>query len=956
MASGDRPDLWTADPDRWDALLERDAELAELAALAEAARSGSGSLVVVEGPAGIGKSRLLHEACSEAARRGMVVLSARGTQIERDFGFGAACQLFEARARMASRARRRRLFAGSAGLVRPLLLGSRDGGRLLAGELVTALHGLYWLCVNLTELAPVVLAIDDAHWVDPPTLRWLRYLAPRLDGLALLVLVAVRSDEPLGHDEDLAEVRAGPETRTLRLSHLSQTAVTAMIRAAMGEAAAREFCGACAEVTGGNPLYVRELIVSLVADGVVPAVEAAASVLAQSPASIAAAVVRRLRRHAAALRLAQAVAVLGHAPDLQVAAVLAGLDHVTATGAADLLAAMGVLRPGWPLDFVHPIVRTAIYGNLPAGERALLHRRAAGLLDAAGESPDAVAGQLLASEPAGEEWSVEALRRAARHAMARGAPESALAYLRRALAERPPAAARAAVLREAGMAAFQCGDPGGGEYLKEALALAHEPVMRAEIALVLGRALLLADRVEAAVEVLWSGLGQLGAAPVLSLGIETQLISTGLLHPSTWIRSRERLARWRAEQPPDSPDGRRLTACLAMWSMLDGEPATAVRDVAERALSAGRLLAENTAASTFFHLAANALACADWLGLALHLFDLALEDARRRGSLTGFTLTSCFRADANYRAGRLADAEADARAALAARNLGERSLLAPMALAELIQVLIERGELELAAAALGEHGIDPDAGDGFGQCAMRYARGRLRLSRGMAEDGLQDLMACGRWLERWGSCNPSLWPWRSDVAVGLAVQGRAAEARRLALEEVDLARPLQQPRTLGMALRAAGLVQGADSGLEMLRESVETLASSPAPLEYARALVDLGSAIRRAGGSRDARRPLHEGLDLADRCGATGLAARARQELAVAGGRPRRPRLSGVLALTPSERRVAQMAARGMSNRQIAEALFLSVKTVETHLGRGFDKLEITSRRELAGVLADGRS
>src|SRR5262245_16922369 len=215
--------------------LERDAELAELAALAAAARSGSGRVVVVEGPAGIGKTRLLEVACSDARVSGMSVLSARGAEMERDLGFGAVHQLFGVLVRRVSGAERRRLFAGTASLVEPLVLGVADGGQPSAEDRFVALHGLYWLCANLAERAPLVLAVDDAHWVDLPTLRWLQFLSRRLDGLPILVVIAIRSDEPLVDGEELAEIRAAAETRTLRLSQLSGPAVAAMVRAKMGQ-------------------------------------------------------------------------------------------------------------------------------------------------------------------------------------------------------------------------------------------------------------------------------------------------------------------------------------------------------------------------------------------------------------------------------------------------------------------------------------------------------------------------------------------------------------------------------------------------------------------------------------------------------------------------------------------------------------------------------------------------
>jgi DNA-binding CsgD family transcriptional regulator len=161
------------------------------------------------------------------------------------------------------------------------------------------------------------------------------------------------------------------------------------------------------------------------------------------------------------------------------------------------------------------------------------------------------------------------------------------------------------------------------------------------------------------------------------------------------------------------------------------------------------------------------------------------------------------------------------------------------------------------------------------------------------------------------------------------------------------------PRAIGMALRAAGLVEGGERGLELLDEAVVVLEPSPARLEYARALTDHGAALRRANRRAAARDPLRRALDVADACGAKPLAARARQELRAAGGRPRRPRMSGAESLTASERRIAQMAADGLSNPEIAQALFITKKTVESHLGSVYRKLDIRSRTEIAATLHD---
>jgi DNA-binding CsgD family transcriptional regulator len=175
----------------------------------------------------------------------------------------------------------------------------------------------------------------------------------------------------------------------------------------------------------------------------------------------------------------------------------------------------------------------------------------------------------------------------------------------------------------------------------------------------------------------------------------------------------------------------------------------------------------------------------------------------------------------------------------------------------------------------------------------------------------------------------------------------------LAGEEVSLARTFGAPGPLGVALRATALVGPAGERLERLREAVRCLERSHAALDRGRALVELGAELRRVGRRREAREALRGGMDLAQRCEATRLETRASEELTAAGARPRRQRLSGSEALTPRERQVAQLAARGVRNRDIAQRLFITPKTVEWHLGNAYRKLELHSRGSLIGALGE---
>ena len=267
----------------------------------------------------------------------------------------------------------------------------------------------------------------------------------------------------------------------------------------------------------------------------------------------------------------------------------------------------------------------------------------------------------------------------------------------------------------------------------------------------------------------------------------------------------------------------------------------------------------------------------------------------------------------------------------------------------LTHVLLERGEVARAEELIAGTSLD-DVQD-VHRLHFLHARGRLRLEAGAAEQGVADFMELGALAESVDVLNPAFVPWRSQAAIALQRLGREEEARELAREELTLSRSWGAPRTVGVSLRAAGLVEGGQTGEALLREAVEVLADSTARLEHARALVDLGALLRRGNSRSEARNLLREGVELAHRCGATALTERGNDELAATGAHRRTVVLSGLDELTASERRVAQMAAEELSNKEIAQALFVTVKTVEQHLGRVYRKLDLSSRRQLAGAL-----
>jgi DNA-binding CsgD family transcriptional regulator len=954
----------SGDANETEGLLERDGELGQLAADQAGARDGSGRVVLISGPAGIGKTALLRCVQQQAEGEGMLVLRARGVELEQGFAFGVVGQLFERVLLGLKPGERSRLLTGPARAA-GALLGAADPPKLGSEYRAFALlHGLYVLAVNLAERRPMLIVVDDAHWADAPSLRWLSYLAGRLEGLAALVVVAVRGVDSSAADPSLAAIAAESGTRMMAIEALSPEASNVLVERQFGAAAEPAFRAACYAATGGNPFFLGELFRALHAACVAPTAAGAASVAEQGPATLARSVLLRTAGlSAGAGALARALAVLGSDAELRHAAELASLDDAAAADAASRLADAHIIVGEQRLSFTHPIVRSSIYADIPSASRARAHAAAARLLFDAGAA-ERVSAHLLAAAPAGDAWSVEVLERAAAGALERGAPDSAAVYLRRALAEPPPPKVRQRLLAQLGWAEYLAHERRPAiEHLTDALRLAETADDRATLALRASMVLVIAgeDRSEEAVDIVDRAIPETPRAdsPV-RMRLEAELVAAAGLKLSTRPRQREWLDRLHARPLGDSHAERLLLANLVCSTVLEGRtpgrfadlarragkagsPAQITRELVERALAGGRLLEEEGPESQLFYVAANTLWLADWFDRSGYWLDLALDAARKRGSAAGFTLASAFQAEVAYRTGNLPAAEAHARAAM--------SFAPGDVTAVLVNILIDRGELAEAAKIVDEDPFDPQA-DHLMLQPVIAARGRLAIAQGRRGDGVRDLLAAGAWLDRWPIQNPSVVPWRSTLAAALAQPEERQRARQLATTEVKHARALDQPRSLGIALRVAALLEPRADNIDLLREATSVLESSQARLEHARALTDLGATLRRNRNRTDAREPLRQALDIAHRCGATPLAARAHTELLATGARPRRIALSGADALTATERRIADMAAEGQTTPEIAQALFVTIKTVETHLGHTYQKLDIHSRNQLATALA----
>ncbi|MFG2794378.1 AAA family ATPase [Streptomyces sp. NPDC048419] len=931
-------------------LYERELELRSIAQAVKSASLRNGSIIVFEGDSGIGKTRLLTAVLTEAAEAGLGVLSARGAEFEQDFPFGVVRQLFDPVLVKADAARKRALWAGAAGQARQVF----DSAATSTVGDFAVLHGLFWLTANAADDRPLVVLIDDLQWCDVPSLRYLVYLAPRARDLGVLLAISLRSNEVSAQEHLIQLITGDPTAVVLHPPALSSTASALALSEALGGPAQPVFADACHRATGGNPLLLSELAGAIRAHDLPATAESADEVADLGPLAVARLVeVRLARLSAPCLKLSHAVAVLGDGTELTAAAALTKADPVTTLGYVAELERLQILRTRdhlgqTCLDFVHPLVRTAVYASMGLTDRVDAHRRAASVLAAAGASPDRVATHLLKVPPASDRHTVALLRAAAGDALRRGSADSAHTYLSRALHEPPAADQYLSVLAEAANMATKVDLSAAARYLRELLDLEDDPHRRAELAFRLGRTQMVQEHYSQALHTWTEALVHL---PDREMDLRRRLqaaivqIQFGFVDRQTDFP--ELIARLRGLEPDPSVGGRMIDCVLSFHDALTGDPQAMPR--ALRGIEDGLLVERTNGDSTL---------AGPWVLLAasdrdpvMASLDEAVAQAHRAGSIPAMRSALTYRGLAWFFRGALAEAEADLRRAVrAARAAGVR-VARLFTGSHLADVLIEQGKFDEAAAMLDW--IDapqplPRRGIWIFYLA---AQSRLFHAQGQYPQAFDAALASGECFAAMDGCNPAIIAWRSQAALALHAMGRDTEAQELADDELNLARQWGTPRALGHALRISGMLKKKRSGLQHIQEAVTLLEKSPARLEYSHALTDLGAALRRAGRRTEARQPLRRAIELATVSGAAPLADRARDELLAAGARPRRAALIGPQALTVSERRVIEMAIEGATNRQIAQALFVTPKTVEVHLSSAYRKLGINARGELAKAL-----
>src|ERR671918_71017 len=580
----------------------------------------------VEGPAGIGKTVLLAAGWDTAERDGFRVLRARGAELEREFAFGVVRQLVEPVVAGASVEERAGLLEGPPRVAARLLgLPGLEGGAVATAPLApdpsfAVLHGLYWLCANLATERPLALVVDDAHWADAASLRFLAFLLPRLEELHAAVLLGARPAEAGASRALLAALTMDPATEVVTVGPLTPRGVATLVAAGLGVEPEPEFAAACWEATGGTPFLVRTLIEALREERIAPVTASAATVYNLATYDLERWVMLRLERLGPdAACLARAAAVLERA-ELDQAARLAGL------------------------------------------ERADAHARAAMLLSETHAGGARVAEHLLSTAPAGDDWTVEQLRAAAREASARGAPESATAYLRRALSEPPSREVGPGLLLELGTAEFSAGQAGWHDHLEAAVESARDDTTRTAAALWFANALRFHQRLAESVEVCDGVAGHLDRRDVDGrLALEAMAVNCGMIDATTAPQVGDR-ARALLVLAAERGVPRHVLASAAFVAALANQPAAQVADLARRAIAAGPRPLPEPGDPPWFPSALIALYWAEHFDEARVLLDAAVIEALAAANGMILPAVLAHRAYLALRRGDLPPADADVRA------------------------------------------------------------------------------------------------------------------------------------------------------------------------------------------------------------------------------------------------------------------------------------------------------
>ncbi|MFD7031394.1 AAA family ATPase [Streptomyces sp. NPDC059917] len=949
-------------------LHEREGARALIADRAERARSGSGSLLLLQGATGTGRTAVLEGAVREAEGLGLRVLSARCSPEDTGVPFATVLQLL-----------------GPVPDFIDLVPDHVDRGNAAR---------LWRLLRSYAARGPLLLAVDDVHLADSASRRWLREAVRHIDRLPVLLVASERSQYDIGPRRSGLARSLPPSLVSIRtIDPLGDAAAAELVRAAL-PAAGPEGTAEVVLAGAGNPLFLHALLHDLggapEADPLLPdtcaalypgSYPAAVSWWLESAGPATAEVARCLAAleeawprpatpgphpnppaltatapgaRAGSAQAASApvgVPVAAYVPG--VLAEAAGADPARVTGWLTAMTRIGLLRPdpaGLP-RFAHRLLRDAVLSGWPTTGREAAHLVAAKTMLRRGGRVETVAAHLLRTPGDGLPWALRVLRDAATVAAHDARPRDAAGYLRRALDEPLTDDHRQRLLTELGSLEYASDDGTMAiARLAEAQYLPAAPRDRVRAAVALGTALVGRGEVTTALEVMRRTGDGLDGHPGLARTVQTV---TALLSDAD-LASRQETYRRLSASGEDAPE---LVGTASRALLVRYEATAGLISAAEAMTRVRALLAQPCDPLAEPFLLGTAAAVAEWAD--------ELDEAERlvdRGLVGQYPALLHPMEDAllNTRAD-IAAARGDVARLIAVR--GDGAAVAARAHggpsnrdAHVLMALVHTGRPE-EARQLAEAFDLSRAPESWELNRFLYARGVQRLAAGDPAGALHDFLECGRRQSAREVFSPVVTPWRTAVAQCRLAFGGDQEALALATEELRLARVWNTPRTVGRALRVLGTATGGRRGLDLAEEAVATLRDAPADagMELVEALLAQGRQLLAAGERGRARDRLREAADLAERKGGLRLLALAEQALREGGARVPTAARTGSAALTGSERRIAELASAGRTNTEIADLLHLARRTVETHLTSTYRKLGIRSRAELSGTLVRTR-
>ncbi|MEU6402360.1 AAA family ATPase [Streptomyces sp. NPDC046985] len=872
-------------------LRERDEEITAVVRAVDALRAdvaSPGGLLVLQGDAGLGKTALLTETRRIAEERGCTVWAARGGEILRSVPFHVVRQLLQPALLSMLPDEARDYLGDWYGIAGPALGIAEPGDRQADPQGVC--DGLVHAVHRLAEREwPLVLLIDDVHWADDESVRWLAAFAEHLADLSVLVVVTRRPGEASGEGARLLDAVAAA-AGVSDLAGLSPQATADLTRGSLGPLADDPFCREVWAVTGGNPYETVELLARVRESGLEPVEARAGELRDLNRAARGGGLVARLEELGVdATRFAWAAAILGAGISVRLVARLATMRVEEAARCAEMLRGARILTEPDPatarggeaeLEFVHPLIATAVYESIPEALRTAMHGIAAQVVADSGFGPAAASRHLLKVHPDEDEDLVEQLRQAAREHLAVGAPEAARRCLERALLEPPIPEVRASVLYELGCATLLTAPATTIEHLKTALGMdGLDGAKRVDAVWRLSQALLHNNQLEEAVRTVGAEAARHEPGPIRLRLQAVQYMWEGLHAGETISPDRsERLAGLAARCTGRDNAERALLILRGFDAMTRGESAEEVVELCDRALVNGRLApglgwTDPEWGIELLLMLASAYAYCDRLDRAETLYTEALRAYETAGWSGGhLALAHAYVGLGHRRRGRLREAEASLRESLRlAERVGRGLPLYWTATCNLVDTLLARGHVAQAWEVAERYGFAPPYPSTIVIPDPRSVRGRLLLAAGRVKDGVNELEAAEKAAAARGHHNPVTVPWATDLARALAAED-PARAARLAADVRLQAERFGTDTAIGEALRCAAALETGQRAVRLAAQAVTYLEASPCQYEHAAARVEYGIVSRSAV-------ELARGLDLARSCGADGLVARAQQLL-----------------------------------------------------------------------------